>query len=568
MTKQVKMKVRDIIRKGFVVSGDIERDISGVTYDSRNVKKGHLFVAVRGANFDGHGFIEAAITKGAVAIVYEKGNEELSAMSYGMDEERVRPYASLIMKYPEIVWIGTDDTRDAMAAISSDFYRRPSEELTVIGITGTNGKTTTSYILRSILRAWGKRTGLLGTISYMIDDTAYDAPHTTPESPDFQSLLRDIADRGCSHVIAEISSHALSQKRADYTRFRSAVFTNLTRDHLDFHHTMEAYFSAKKRLFTELLSEEGAAVINTDDPYGERLAAELRNLQQGGRKINVITCSIRDREADVSASDIKTAFRGLTFTLRHRGIDEEIVCPLVGTINVYNILSAVGVALSLNIPIDTIKEGIAMTGVVKGRFEKVDLGQDFLAVVDYAHTEDALERLLLTARQLLEAYHFAAKTERMMKVKRRQFSMPVQSEGSEKGKIITVFGCGGNRDRGKRVKMGEIAAKLSDFVIVTSDNPRNEDPKRIIKEIEKGIAGDNYIVIPDRRVAISMAVELASSGDIVLVAGKGHEDYQEIQGVRHDFSDRVALENAIRRTISRPAFGGGTNFRGSETARC
>jgi len=558
MINQVKMKARDIIRKGFTAGGDIDRDISGVMYDSRDVKDGGLFVAVRGENFNGHDFIEDAIRKGAAAIVYES----VQCPVPGTQEEKL---AALITKHPGVAWIGADDTRDAMAAIASDFYRRPSEELTVIGITGTNGKTTTSYIIRSILRAWGKRTGLIGTISYMIDDTAYDAPHTTPEAPDFQSLLREIADRGCSHVIAEVSSHALSQKRADYTKFRSAVFTNLTRDHLDFHRTMDDYFSAKKRLFTELLSEDGTAVINIDDPYGERLAAELRSQ---GRKIKVITNSIKNQEADVSALDIKAAFGGLTFRLRHKGIEEEIVCPLVGTINVYNILSAVGVSLSLNIPIEIIKEGIAMTGVVKGRFEKVDLGQDFLAVVDYAHTEDALERLLLTARQLLEAYHFAAKTERMMKVKRRQFSMPVQPEKSDKGKIITVFGCGGNRDKGKRVKMGEIAAKLSDFVIVTSDNPRNEDPKRIIKEIEKGIDGDNYIVIPDRRVAISMAVELASSGDIVLVAGKGHEDYQEIQGVRHDFSDRVALENAIKRTISRPAFGGGTNFKGSETARC
>ena len=547
MTNKMKIKVRDIIRKGFTASGDIDRDISGVMYDSRNVKDGGIFVAVRGENFNGHDFIEDAVSKGAAAIVFEKGSNP----------------AALIAKYPGIAWIGVEDARDAMAAISSDFYRRPSEGLTVIGITGTNGKTTTSYIIRSILRAWGKRTGLIGTISYMIDDTACDAPHTTPESPDFQSLLREISDRGCSHVIAEVSSHALSQKRADYTKFRSAVFTNLTRDHLDFHHTMEDYFSAKKRLFMELLSEDGTAVINIDDPYGERLAAEAE-----GRKIKIITYSIKDQEADVSALDIKAAFGGLTFRLRHKGIEEEIVCPLVGAINVYNILSAVGVSLSLNIPIEIIKEGIAMTGVVKGRFEKVDVGQDFLAVVDYAHTEDALERLLLTARQLLEAYHFAAKTERLMKVKRQQFSMPVKSEKSDKGKIITVFGCGGNRDKGKRVKMGEIAAKLSDFVIVTSDNPRNEDPKRIIREIEKGIDGDNYIVIPDRSVAISMAVELASSGDIVLVAGKGHEDYQEIQGVRHDFSDKAALENAIRRTISRPAFGGGTNFKGSETARC
>ena len=246
-------------------------------------------------------------------------------------------------------------------------------------------------------------------------------------------------------------------------------------------------------------------------------------------------------------------------------MEETLFTPLVGTTNVYNVLSAVCAALSLHIPVTVIKEGIAMTGAVRGRFEKVDMGQDFLAVVDYAHTEDALERLLLTARQLLEAYRFAAKTEKMMKAKRERFDLPSQGE---KGKIITVFGCGGNRDKGKRSKMGEIASRFSDFVIITSDNPRNEDPKNIIKDIEKGISNDNYIVIPDRNVAISMAVELASAGDIVLVAGKGHEEYQEIQGTRLSFSDKTTLENAIKRTISRPSFGGGCDLRGAETARC
>jgi UDP-N-acetylmuramoyl-L-alanyl-D-glutamate--2,6-diaminopimelate ligase len=238
-------------------------------------------------------------------------------------------------------------------------------------------------------------------------------------------------------------------------------------------------------------------------------------------------------------------------------------------------LSAVCAAFSLDIPIKTIKEGIAMTGLVKGRFEKVDIGQDFLAVVDYAHTEDALERLLLTARQLLEAYRFAQKTEKMMKAKRKEYSMPAMPAMPEKpdvsekkGKIITVFGCGGNRDKGKRSKMGSIAAKLSDFVIITSDNPRNENPRDIIRDIERGIEGDNYIVIPDRNVAIRMAVELASSGDIVLVAGKGHEDYQEVQGKRYSFSDRIALENAIRRTINRPSFRCDINYKGAEIIRC
>lgn len=559
------MKIKDILMKDFDVKGDIEKDISGIAYDSRKVKKGEIFVAVRGGNFDGHDFIEDAIKRGAVAVVYEE-----RAIS-----NRQSPIDDFIERYPDIVWIGVNDSRDALAAISNNFYGRPSEELTIIGITGTNGKTTTSYLVKSIIEKWGRDVGLIGTITYLIKDKAYDAPHTTPEAPDFQSILREMADNGCSHAVSEVSSHALSQKRVDYTKFHVAIFTNLTRDHLDFHQTMEDYFMAKKRLFNELLSEDGTAVINIDDPYGERLVNILKGQESKNKKIKVLTYAIKNQDADVAAYDIKTTFKGTSFKFKIQNskfkIEENKVCeimsPLVGITNVYNMLSAICAALSLDIPIKAIKEGIAMTGLVKGRFEKVDLGQDFLAVVDYAHTEDALERLLLTARQLLEAYRFAEKTEKMMKVKRKEYSIQERPGAVEKkGKIITVFGCGGDRDRGKRSKMGEIAAKLSDFVIITSDNPRSESPRAIIRDIEKGMDGDNYIVIPDRNVAISMAVELASSGDIVLVAGKGHEDYQEIQGRRYSFSDRTALENAIRRTINRPSFGGGT--RGTESIRC
>ncbi len=548
------MKIKDILMKDFDVKGDIEINISGVKYDSRDVKSGDLFVAIKGENFDGHNFIEDAVRRGAVAIVYEQ-----SAISNQQS-------AMLMNTYPDIVWIGVGDCRDAVASISHNFYRRPSEEAAVIGITGTNGKTTTSYLIKSILEKWGKGVGLIGTITYLIKDVAYDAPHTTPESPDFQALLRQMLDAGCSHVVTEVSSHSLSQKRVDYTKFKVAIFTNLTRDHLDFHQTMEDYFMAKERLFTELLEENGAAVINADDPYGERLVNDLK-----GRGMKILTYAINNRDADITAFDIKTTFKGTSFRLQTKSSELQTLnselfgSPLVGVTNVYNILSSICAALSLNIPIKIIKEGIAMTGLVKGRFEKVDIGQDFLAVVDYAHTEDALERLLMTARQLLEAYRFAEKTEKMLKTKRQEYSI---SEEREVGKIITVFGCGGNRDRGKRSKMGEIAAKLSDFVIITSDNPRNESPRGIIRDIEKGIEGDNYIVIPDRSVAISMAVELASSGDIVLISGKGHEAYQEIQGRRYDFSDRTALENAIRRSIGRPSFGGGTDYKGTENIRC
>ncbi|MBI3592095.1 MAG: UDP-N-acetylmuramoyl-L-alanyl-D-glutamate--2,6-diaminopimelate ligase [Nitrospirae bacterium] len=549
MNEVQKMNLKDILGSGFDACGNTLKDITGVAYDSRKVKGGELFVAIKGEKFDGRNFIEDAIKKGAAAVVYEKDGSEL-----------------LMSKYPDIAWINVDDARDALARISNVFYRKPSDEITVLGITGTNGKTTTSYLIKSVLESWGRDVGLIGTINYLIKDIVYEAPHTTPEAPDFQCLLREMIDRGCSHVVTEVSSHSLSQKRVDYTSFKVAVFTNLTRDHLDFHNTMEGYFEAKERLFTELMAEGGSAVINIDDPYGARLSTKLKGHHP---KVRVLTCSLENKDADIKASDIKMTFRGMSFKARiavegNEVIETEIFSPLVGHTNVYNILAALCAAMALNIPITTIKEGIAMMGLVKGRFEKVDLGQDFLAVVDYAHTEDALERLLLTARQLLEAYRFAERTEKIMKAKRRQFSMP---DEKERGKIITVIGCGGNRDRGKRSKMGEIASKLSDFVIITSDNPRNEDPKAIIRDIEKGIKSDNYIIIPDRNVAISMAVELASSGDIVLVAGKGHEDYQEIQGIRHNFSDRAALENAIKRTISRPAFGGGSTFEGLYTQR-
>jgi UDP-N-acetylmuramoyl-L-alanyl-D-glutamate--2,6-diaminopimelate ligase len=545
----MKIKISDVIDHDFEVIGDALRNISGVVYDSRMVKGGELFVAVRGEKLDGWNFIEDAIKKGAVAVMYEyKGPRPADV--YVLREK----------KYPEIVWIRVADIRDALARVAHRFYGRSSEEIAVVGITGTNGKTTTSYLIKSILEKWGEEVGVIGTINYLIKDAVYEALHTTPEAPDFQCLLRKMKEAGCRFVISEVSSHALALKRADYTCFRVAVFMNLTRDHLDFHHTMEDYFKAKERLFTELLTEDGIAIINIDDAYGTQLAQKLRDRRPS---VRVMTFGLDNKEADVTAFDMKTSFAGTSFKTRLGQAETEIMSQMVGQINVYNMLAAFCAASALNVPIKVIKEGIAMAGLVKGRFEKVDMGQDFLAVVDYAHTEDALERLLMTARQLLEAYRFVGKTEKIMKEKRRQLAMPrAQEQEKEKGKIITVLGCGGNRDKGKRVKMGEIASRLSDFVIITSDNPRNEDPKTIIKDIEKGIKGDNYIVIPDRNVAISMAVELASSGDIVLVAGKGHEEYQEIQGIRHSFSDRTALENAIRRTISRPAFGGGSTFAG------
>jgi UDP-N-acetylmuramoyl-L-alanyl-D-glutamate--2,6-diaminopimelate ligase len=507
------MKIKDLLRGDFIVNGSTELDVSGISFDSRRTKPGDIFFAIKGENLDGNLFIRDAIKKGALSIVYQKG----------LDLE-------VIKYFPNITWIGVDDCRDALAFISHIFYGKPSEHLDVIGITGTNGKTTTSYLIKKIVEGSGNPSGLIGTISYFIKDRRYEAVHTTPEAPLFQWMLKEMLKEGCKYVVSEISSHALSQKRVDYTKFKMAVFTNLTRDHLDFHRDMEDYFLAKRRLFKELLSEDGTSIINQDDPYGQRLLGELRRLNK-----KVISYTIGNGAADIKAQDIETTFKGTRFTLKIQDSKtEQIISPLIGISNVYNILSAIAVTLTLGIQIDNIKASIAEMDGIKGRFEKVDVGQKFLAIIDYAHTGDALERLLLTAKNLVESNTRAGKRK------------------DNKGKIITVFGCGGNRDKGKRSIMGEIATRLSDFVIITSDNPRDEDPREIIKDIEKGIDRDNYIVVPDRKIAIELAVNIASPGDILLVAGKGHEDYQEINGVRYRFSDKASLEEAIKNLISTP----------------
>jgi UDP-N-acetylmuramoyl-L-alanyl-D-glutamate--2,6-diaminopimelate ligase len=512
------MKVRDIIREDFSISGDLDKEISGISFDSRDVKSGDIFFALKGENVNGHIFIQEAINKGAVSVVYQND----------IDPNKIKD-----LKNNSITWIGVKDCRDALAYVSNKFYGEPSKDLTVIGITGTNGKTTTSYLIKSILEKSGNATGLIGTISYFVKDKKFEASHTTPEAPVFQAMLKHMVTEGCRFAISEVSSHALSQKRVDYTKFKIVLFTNLTRDHLDFHKNMEEYFLAKKRLFTELLSKgqspcdglcpskDGIAIVNEDDPYGRRIIAELKD--RGSR---VITYSLKNERADISAINIKATFLETRFTLKiGEEVYEEITSPLIGMTNVYNMLSAIATAWALNIPMSSVKVALADFSGVRGRFERVDVGQDFLVIVDYAHTEDALERLILTARQLMDS----------------------EKTGCNGRKIITIFGCGGNRDRGKRKIMGDIATRLSDYVIITSDNPRYEDPREIIKDIELGISKDNYIVVPDRKTAIELAVHIASSGDILLVAGKGHEDYQEIAGIRHKFSDRATIENALRK---------------------
>ncbi|MCX7913070.1 MAG: UDP-N-acetylmuramoyl-L-alanyl-D-glutamate--2,6-diaminopimelate ligase [Thermodesulfovibrionales bacterium] len=503
------MKIEDFCLDGFQLSGNLRGEIRGITYDSRMVKEGDLFVAIRGENSDGHRFIPDAIRRGANAVAYEL-NESID----------------IIDNHRNITWIGVPDSRDALAKLSHIFYKKPSNQLTLIGITGTNGKTTTSYIVKNCFERSGYRVGLIGTIGYYIGNDFFEAHHTTPQASDFQFFLRRMVDQGCHYAVAEVSSHALSQRRVDYSQFKVAVFTNLTHDHLDYHKTMEDYYKAKKRLFSELLIDSGIAIINIDDPYGERLYREIREERKS--LASIITIGIHNPEANIKACNIKTTFRGSTFELIFEKFSKELSTMtvvrtnLLGLPNVYNMLAGISVALSLGLPMGLIQEAIAQMEPVEGRFHKIDIGQDFLAIVDYAHTPDALEGLLNTARRLLK-----------------------DNTRSGKEKIITVFGCGGNRDKSKRPKMANIATDLSDFVIMTTDNPRFEDPLDIIEDMERGALKGNYVIIPDRRLAIEMAVNMASRGDILVVAGKGHENYQEVRGVKFEFSDAIELKNAI-----------------------
>lgn len=491
--------ILDEIMKGIEtldISGDTGIDIAGLSYDSRKTGKGHLFFALPGEHTDGHSFIEKAVERGAAAIVYERPGLYLSG----------GPGSG-------VTFLHVKDSRQAIAFASNNFFQRPSESLKVIGITGTNGKTTTTYLLKAILEEWGQKVGLIGTIQYMIKDAVHAAVHTTPEALEFQALLHEMLEADCGYVVTEVSSHALAQKRVDGTVFKGAVFTNLTRDHLDFHKTMEDYFTAKTRLFTELLDQSAASVINYDDPWGRKLEALLK-----GERGDVYTYGI-EPGPDLTASDIHDSFNGLRFSVMFHGRKYDVVSSLMGQPNVYNILSAAGASISLGVPWEVVLEGIKKAEPATGRFEKVDAGQEFLAIVDFAHTQDALERLIHTAR------------------------------GLSKGKIITVFGCGGDRDRGKRPVMGALATRLSDMVIITSDNPRSEKPEDIIKEIESGAVRKNYLLEPDRKEAIKRAVLMAGEGDIVLIAGKGHETYQETGGKRYAFNDREVLEEAIKQLM-------------------
>jgi UDP-N-acetylmuramoyl-L-alanyl-D-glutamate--2,6-diaminopimelate ligase len=477
--------------------------IRQVTNDSRKVQPGSLFVAIHGEATDGNLFAKDAATRGAVAVV--------SATSAPANWNH------------EVGWIEVSEPRKALAVAAANFYGRPASALRLVGVTGTNGKTTTSSLIDSIVKASGAKTGLFGTIAYRTPIGNKPAPNTTPESVDLQSFLAEIRDAGGTYATMEASSHALAMDRLWGCHFAASVFTNLTRDHIDFHQTFENYFAAKRKLFEGTgAGAPDMAVVNTDDEWGKKLVGIAKK---------TLTYGLQNG-SDLKAKKFQLSFNGLTFAAHTPNGTIQVESSLVGRINVYNILAAIGTGIGLGFSNEVVETGIRSLKAVAGRFQRVDRGQPFLVVVDYAHTDDALENLIRTARELIT-----------------------------KGRIITVFGCGGSRDRTKRPVMGETSGRLSDLSILTSDNPRQEDPLKIISDIVVGMqkSAGKYLIEADRAKAIKLAIEEARAGDIVLLAGKGHEDYQIFADHTIHFDDREEARKALvdRGYAETPKGGGG-----------
>ena len=481
-----------------VVTHEVE--VASVVYDSRAVGRDAMFVALRGSGADGHRFVHDAITGGAKVVVIE-------------DDAAVE---DAFCMHAGVVKVVVPDTRRALAAIAAAWHGYPGDRMTLVGVTGTNGKTTTTALVHGMLTRRSGPSGLIGTIEYRIGDRAFPATHTTPGPLELNGLLGEMVGAGCTSAVMEVSSHALDQRRVDGLKFSTAVFTNLTRDHLDYHATMDAYFDAKALLFTGL-APGAAAVVNTGDEWGRKLAAIVSS--RSGR---LLTYAV-DARADLGASNVTLSTSGTRFTLGYGGSSAEVATPLVGRFNVENALAAAGTGLSLGMTFDEVAAAVGSFRPARGRFEPIAAPGGWTAIVDYAHTPDALEKTLAAIRDAFP-------------------------EG-ERNRIVTVFGCGGNRDRDKRPAMGRIAASLSDVTIVTSDNPRDEAPEKIIDEIVAGIpAGRAYRRESDRAAAIRTAVAMAEKGDVLLIAGKGHEEYQVIGKERRPFSDRGVVEAAIRAT--------------------
>lgn len=483
--------IAPILIKTVIGSDDVE--ITNMTADSRRVQSGSLFIALRGYTVDGHDFVQGAVEAGAAAVVVEQAIEGLSA--------------------PQVV---VRDTRAATAVLASVFYRHPSRAMKVIGITGTNGKTTTTFLIDRILSDAGKQTGVIGTIMAKIGTEEIPMENTTPDVADLQELFHRMREAGTEYGITEVSSHALDLKRAAGTDYHLAIFTNLTQDHLDFHGSMEAYRNAKAKLFARLgntyqdgVHNNKVAILNADDAASEHF--------RDATTAQVITYGI-DAEADVRAVDVQVEASGVSFNVESVFGQESFALQLTGKFNVYNALAAMTACLVEGIPFASIKKSLESIPGVNGRFETVQAGQDFTVIVDYSHTPDSLENVMKTVRE------FA------------------------KNKVYCVVGCGGDRDRTKRPLMARIAAEYADLAILTSDNPRTEDPEKIVDDMEAGVqdAKDRYVRITDRREAIRYAVAKAEAGDVIMIAGKGHETYQIIGKTKHHFDDREVAAQAIR----------------------
>lgn len=467
--------------------------ISGLEYDSRRIKPGNVFVAMRGESSDGNQFIDKAIASGAVAIVTDSASEQ--------------PRSG-------VAWAQVAHGRRALARLSANFYKRPAERLAITGITGTNGKSTTAFLIESILAAAQRKSALIGTIEYHVAGKVLPAPHTTPESLDLNRLLNQALGDGATEAVMEVSSHALAQQRVYGIPFDVAVFTNLTRDHLDYHHTMEEYFGAKQVLFEGCGTDAPrAAVLNIEDEYGQKLI-------KVSKKVGSQVLSYGLVKGDFRAENLSITSRGSRFDLITATQSIPIFSPLIGKVNVYNVIAAAAAGYARGCKVEAIALGVGSLARVPGRFERVDCHQPFTVVVDYAHTDDALRNLTALAREFVQ-------------------------EAGNRGRVITVFGCGGDRDRAKRPLMGENAGRGSDFVVLTSDNPRSEDPLVIINDALVGLqrSGTPYKIEPDRKTAISLAIHEARPGDIVLIAGKGHEKVQVTRDGSIRFDDvEVARE--------------------------
>ncbi|MGQ9475513.1 MAG: UDP-N-acetylmuramoyl-L-alanyl-D-glutamate--2,6-diaminopimelate ligase [Actinomycetota bacterium] len=484
---------------GIRFSGGPDPEVLGISYHSARVCPGDVFVAVPGFRTDGHLYLREALDRGAVALVVEEGREVPLPLPNG------------------VALVRAVDTRLALALLSDRFWGHPSGKVDLVGVTGTNGKTTTTHLVEAGASRCGMKAGLIGTVAYRVGGRELPVERTTPESADLQRILAGMFEAGCQVVAMEVSSHALSLRRVDGCEFRVAVFTNLTQDHLDFHHDMEDYYRSKERLF--LPRERGglgaeAAAVNVDDAYGKRLAATLDG--------DVLSYGSGEG-AELQGWLVETGLKSSRVRVRYGDWEEEAETALTGTFNLYNILAALAACMLLGMESSTALEGILSHPGVPGRFQPVEEGQDFAVLVDYAHTPDSLDRVLEAAR------------------------------GISRGRLIVVFGCGGDRDRGKRPLMGEIAVRRADLAVITSDNPRSEDPLAIIKEIEEGARrakdGGEWRVVPDRREAIAMAVREAQGGDVVVIAGKGHERGQEFADRTVPFDDVEEARKALRRRL-------------------